>query len=255
MTHGIHELIAHPEKLANRAILYELQELVAKYPYYQAARLLYLKSLYLLHDATFGDELRRAAVYVPDRKVLFQLIEGEYYAMKPVARKPKQADEDVAVKGDRTLTLIDAFLEGLPAEPEEDHHQQVDDGGLSADYAMYELKAEEVSGPEENGMGQNAMRGQQLIDDFIQKSDDKRPSMSVVGGESVENQNADVLPSVDEDDGYFTETLAKIYIKQQRYAKALEIIRRLSLKYPKKNAYFADQIRFLEKLVINSNDK
>ncbi|MBQ4524467.1 MAG: tetratricopeptide repeat protein, partial [Bacteroidaceae bacterium] len=42
---------------------------------------------------------------------------------------------------------------------------------------------------------------------------------------------------------------------QHRYAKALEIIRRLSLKYPKKNAYFADQIRFLEKLVINSNDK
>ena len=58
-----------------------------------------------------------------------------------------------------------------------------------------------------------------------------------------------------EEDGYFTETLAKIYIKQQRYTKALEIIRRLSLKYPKKNAYFADQIRFLEKLVQNSNDK
>jgi hypothetical protein len=54
---------------------------------------------------------------------------------------------------------------------------------------------------------------------------------------------------------YFTETLARIYIKQGRYSKALEIIQRLSLQIPKKNAYFADQIRFLEKLIVNSNKK
>ena len=52
--------------------------------------------------------------------------------------------------------------------------------------------------------------------------------------------------------GYFTETLAKIYIKQGNYSKALEIISQLNLNYPKKNAYFADQIRFLEKLIINN---
>ena len=57
------------------------------------------------------------------------------------------------------------------------------------------------------------------------------------------------------DDSYFTETLAKIYIKQHRYGKALEIIRKLNLKYPKKSIYFADQIRFLEKLVINEKTK
>ena len=57
------------------------------------------------------------------------------------------------------------------------------------------------------------------------------------------------------DDSCFTETLAKIYIKQRRYGKALEIIKKLSLNYPKKNAYFADQIRFLEKLIINAKSK
>ena len=57
----------------------------------------------------------------------------------------------------------------------------------------------------------------------------------------------------DDEEGYFTETLARIYIKQGRYSKALEIIKRLNLIYPKKNAYFADQIRFLEKLIINNN--
>ena len=58
-----------------------------------------------------------------------------------------------------------------------------------------------------------------------------------------------------DDESYFTETLAKIYVKQQRYSKALEIIKKLNLKYPKKNAYLADQIRFLEKLIINTKSK
>ena len=52
-------------------------------------------------------------------------------------------------------------------------------------------------------------------------------------------------------DTLFSESLAKIYIQQRRYAKALEIIRKLNLNNPEKNIYFADQIRFLEKLIIN----
>ena len=48
------------------------------------------------------------------------------------------------------------------------------------------------------------------------------------------------------DDAYLTMTLAKIYIKQQRYEKALEIMRKVNLNNPKKSAYFADQIRFLQ---------
>ena len=57
------------------------------------------------------------------------------------------------------------------------------------------------------------------------------------------------------DDAYLTETLARIYIKQSKYIKAIEIIRRLSLRNPKKNRYFADQIRFLEKLIANERAK
>ena len=53
----------------------------------------------------------------------------------------------------------------------------------------------------------------------------------------------------------FTEIMASIYIKQGKYESAVKIIRQLSLKYPKKNRYFADQIRFLEKLVLNDKNK
>ena len=75
-------MIAHPEKLADRAVLNELRELMDEYPYFQSIRLLYIKGLYLLRDASFGEELRRAALFVPDRKVLFNQIEGEYYTLR-----------------------------------------------------------------------------------------------------------------------------------------------------------------------------
>lgn len=40
-------------------------------------------------------------------------------------------------------------------------------------------------------------------------------------------------------------------IKEERYADAIEILRQLNLNNPKKSAYFADQIRFLQKVMEN----
>ena len=258
MALDIQELILHPQKLANRMVAQELQELLERYPYYQAARLLYLKALYLLRDPAFGEELRRTTLYVADRRMLFYLIEGDYYALRPVVKKTSRSKEEEAPV-DRTQFLIEAFLNGLPVEPETEEDSMVDDEGLSADYTSYVLRMEDLddSLEQENEMPKNVrpMRGQHLIDNFIQNGNEKIDAFRTEQVNYEEWENQDVLPKIEEDDGYFTETLAKIYIKQHRYAKALEIIRRLSLKYPKKNAYFADQIRSLEKLVINSNDK
>lgn len=68
------QLINHPE-LMNKETLYDLRSMVALYPYYQTARLLMLQNLYLLHDSSFDEELRRAAVFITDRKKLFDLVE------------------------------------------------------------------------------------------------------------------------------------------------------------------------------------
>ena len=52
-----------------------------------------------------------------------------------------------------------------------------------------------------------------------------------------------------------TESFARILVKNGNYAKALAIIEDLNLKNPEKSIYFADQIRFLKKLMINQNKK
>ena len=72
------QLMQHPE-LMDKETLYDLRSLIALYPYYQPARLLMLQNLYILHDPTFDEELRRAAIYITDRKVIFNLVEASHY--------------------------------------------------------------------------------------------------------------------------------------------------------------------------------
>ena len=47
--------IEHPEELGTES-LYELRQLLVQYPFFQTARILYLKNLYLLRDPSFKDE-------------------------------------------------------------------------------------------------------------------------------------------------------------------------------------------------------
>lgn len=49
------------------------------------------------------------------------------------------------------------------------------------------------------------------------------------------------------------QSLAMMMVRKHNYTKALEIIQQLSLKYPEKNFIFADQIRFINKLIDNEN--
>ena len=99
------------------------------------------------------------------------------------------------------------------------------------------------------------MKGQNLIDNFIENDRGKIVLSDTVEFTPQLDNNEGENSGKQGEEGFFTETLARIYIKQGRYSKALEIIQRLSLIYPKKNAYFADQIRFLQKLILNNNKK
>lgn len=248
----IAELIKHPEQL-DRDTLYELRSILALYPYFQTARLLMLQNLYLLHDPSFDQELRRAAIYITDRRVLFQMIEAAHYrvhASQRTANKPKSQED----RENRTISLIDTFLDSIPKEDDEKNgksKRKPTPADAAVDYVAYLLESE----TEEDGSEDvPKLIGQDLIDTFI-NSDKGKIVLSDTPQFTPQPEPEATDGEEEDEDGVFTETLARIYIKQGRYSKALEIIRRLSLQYPKKNAYFADQIRFLEKLIINSNKK
>ncbi|WP_315545677.1 tetratricopeptide repeat protein [Prevotella koreensis] len=250
------QLIKHPE-LMDKETLYDLRSLLALYPYYQTARLLMLQNLYLLHDPTFDEELRRAAIYITDRRVIFNLVEAAHYRLCNEKNDNKtNCDESIKQNdGDRTLSLIDKFLDSLPKENDNDEEQKRKPTPVEAavDYAAYLLETESE---EERQAAQETpqMKGQELIDEFIDNNNGKIELQEIpeyIILEDDEGENAEK----ESDESYFTETLARIYIKQGQYSKALEIIKRLNLNFPKKSAYFADQIRFLEKLIINNKYK
>lgn len=50
---------------------------------------------------------------------------------------------------------------------------------------------------------------------------------------------------------YMTETLAKVYVKQEKYNEAMKAYKILSLKYPEKISLFANQIKDLKKRLKN----
>lgn len=94
----------------------------------------------------------------------------------------------------------------------------------------------------------NLFKGQSLIDKFIETN----PKISPIGSEPESHTNVPVIPETDISESIFTESLAKIYIRQKQYDKAKRIFEKLNLKFPEKNRYFADQIEKIDKLITNN---
>ena len=247
----ITELINHPERM-NRDSLYELRSMLALYPYFQTARLLMLQNLYLLHDTSFDEELRRAAIYITVRRVIFQMIEAAHYQLRKDT-PATDTEKTIPDNEHRTLDLIDTFLDAIPVEDDKiDKHRKPTPADAAIDYVAYLLASEDEQQKRSNTP---QMKGQNLIDNFLQQEGGR-----IQLNELSENESESLLKPDDTteeivEEEFFTETLARIYIKQGRYQKALDIIERLSSQHPQKNTYFADQMRFLEKLIINNNNK
>ncbi|MDR2384352.1 MAG: hypothetical protein LBD80_01630 [Tannerella sp.] len=255
----LYKWIANP-LLLTKISLSELKQLINEYPYFQTARMLYLKNLSVTGDVRFQKELKRMSVYVPDRKRLYMLIGSKQFENQENIKVQKNKDlkirekteEPAAIAGEESIRIV--FEE---EKSETKTEQKIKNQYITiapADYISWlESNAEDIVSHESED---KHLKYQNLIDSFIESAG--KLQINKQGNEDKKSKNdkkSEVIPLNETseknllDDSYFTETLAHVYFSQKRYDKALEIIRVLSLKYPEKNVYFADQIQYLEKII------
>ncbi|GAB1252095.1 hypothetical protein Tsumi_12010 [Porphyromonas miyakawae] len=217
------DYLTHPERLSADT-LPEIEQLVNLFPYSAPLVFLYLYNLAIVKDVRYTAELERWALFLPDRALLYGLVETKMPMPKKELGEPTQDEGHFA--------YIDRFLE-----------QQGDT--VAPDNTDLLLSKEAVH------TDYLAMAG------LTEQSDELIP---VAEEEIILKQttfpqketNDEEVP--DEEPPLFTEILAKIYVSQGRYDKALTAYKALNAKHPEKSVYFADQIRFIERLIENKEE-
>ncbi|MGH1383724.1 hypothetical protein [Kordia sp.] len=86
----------------------------------------------------------------------------------------------------------------------------------------------------------------ELIDKFIDTNPKIKPRPTLEKTINLANE-VNIDQSI-----LMTETLAKVYLEQKKYKKAIKAYNILILKYPEKSGFFADQIRAIKKLQQNN---
>ena len=195
----LYRLMEEPSELTEGTLL-ELRRIVEDYPYFQVARMLYLKNLAVLNDMSFTSELEKMAIFLPDRKKLFQLIEGDKYG----------------------FSLIDAFLSNRNEEPEPKKEAPfLFQPSVSSDYMFWSLSKEEEEKPSGED-AENRLRHHDLIDSFIKNDQQRMPGSGLeIREETSRAETPESVKDLDDEqsksleDSCLTETLARIYIKQK----------------------------------------
>lgn len=245
------ELISDRSKL-NRSTLEELSQLVEKYPYHQTARLLYVANLFAVRDKSFGEELRKASVLVPDRVALFQMFEGMHY-QEERQQESQPVENTIVTEGDdRTVNLIDSFLQSqIPTNESSDGqdaqpHDVPTIAEVTSDYATF-LEMQDVQALQTEEAP--TLQGAELIDNFIRETSGKQ-RYEMLNIDSTDELSLLVSDTKEvPDDDLYNEKIVNILIKQGRYEQALQILNKICLNNPEKNTTFATQMRLLEVVV------
>lgn len=213
------ELVKKPEQL-NEDSLSGLREMIEDYPYFPLARMLYLRNLKNINSYRFQSELKKHALYIHDRMLLYKLL----------------TVNEVEVAAFQLLPYDKNAFENFFKKQNSEELFEFE----KATHMEFDLKKEELVNED-----LEPRETFDLIDRFIMEN----PTINSKTSSKTEN---DIKPKPVEDgvgDGLITDTLAGIYVSQGLYEKAIDAYTKLSLKFPEKNSYFVAQIEKIEKLI------
>jgi hypothetical protein len=269
----------------------ELEHLLKEYPYFQAARAIYLKGLYTQDSFKYNLALKKTAAFTLDRSVLFDFISSTDFSQDKVALQIKRQEDNLRniivfepqeVFGKKIISINDAIKMKItesvqvldpdlferpltkPSEEievsEKNPSEEIPDMGSPLNFNASEAHSfsewlsltktkpiDRISEGSKKTMD-SKLRKSELIDDFISKSPKLKPNKSSPTTNIAPER---ILPP----EGLMTETLARVYLEQKNYKKALQAYKILILKNPEKSGFFADQIRAIKKLQENNTGK
>ncbi len=248
-------LLQKPEKSSENTKV-QLEEIISNFPYFQPARAIYLNLLKKENSYLYNQELKKTAAYTSDRTVLFDFITSEYFSQQPAHQKEEieELHKNEIEKAEAILNpnlferkkeqteqekAIEEILEvhkPLPFSKSDKYSFEVWLKLTSAKPINRNNNSEETESEKEDKF--------RLIDKFIQENPKIKPSLSDTNFDPVK-------PLSKPSDQLMTETLAKVYVQQNNYKKAIQAYKILILKNPEKSGFFADQIRAIEKLQQN----
>ena len=226
----------------------ELKTVVDEFPYFQAARTLYLKGLKNQDSFKYNNELKTTAAYTTDRTVLFDFIVSKEFNTSEKEIHQKVIEKISEEREPKNEFKIKEIPEKLTVERIESelHVGKPISFANSENYSFNQWLQLSTKKPiirevsEENNISEN----QQIIEKFIQNNPkiepipkDKSISISIAKNK--------------QDAALMTETLAKVYLEQKKYENAIQAYRILILKYPEKSGFFADQIKRIQILQKN----
>ena len=213
-------LLLNPDRLKESD--YRLfDDVINKYPLFSVIRMMQIISARKEEPDIFRAVLKKNSAYLNNQSSMYRIL-----------------NEMLSVKKPGDLSGEDFSLES-DLKPGEEHDRSgymfvQDDELLSFDYKGKALQADTDI----------KKKKEELISRFI--NGDHR----VIRADKPVDLSGDAAQdSVLQHDSLITDTLAKIYVKQGLYSRAIYAYEKLILKYPIKSAYFASQIEEIKRLI------